>query len=244
MSPAELVRALVRRWYVLLLALLLTAAGAYHVLRPTQLYLSTAVVVLKPPVTGNQPNQYANLQPTLAAVSYAVIEQLQSPSGVAELTAAGVHGTYHLVPRNSGTSATPHYLIPTLQVQSELTDPAAADATVQRIIGIYGDHVQQLQTVHAIAATSRMSVAVLVPANAVEVHGTKSRGLAGTALLGLGGGILAALWTDRWAARRRRRKDPEPTDAHMTDHQMPRRFQEFHQSHSRARSATAESTNG
>ena len=246
MSPAELVRTLLRRWYVLLLALLLTAAGAYHVLRPTQLYLSSAVVVLKPPVTGNQPNQFANLQPTLAAVSYAVIEQLQSPSGEAELTAAGVHGTYQLVPRNSGTSATPHYLIPTLQVQSELTDPAAADATVQRIIALYTTHVQQLQTAHGIAAKARMSVDVLVPANAVEVHGTKSRGLAGTALLGLGGGVLLALWTDRWAARRRWDRDGEGdlTGSEMTEHQIPRRFQDFHQNHSRTRSATADSTSG
>src|SRR4051794_18901506 len=110
LSPADLVRTLLRRWYVLLLALVLTMAGCYHVLRPTQLYLSTAVIVLKPPVTGNQPNQFANLQPTLAAVSYAVIQQIESPAGKAELAAAGVRGTYHLVPRNSGTSATPHYL--------------------------------------------------------------------------------------------------------------------------------------
>ncbi|MFC1419624.1 hypothetical protein [Streptacidiphilus cavernicola] len=240
MSPAELVRTLLRRWYVLLLALLLTAAGAYHVLKPTQLYLSTAVVVLKPPVTGNQPNQFANLQPTLAAVSYAVIQQMESPAGEAELDAAGVAGTYHLVPRNSGTSATPHYLIPTLQVQSELTDPATADGTVQKIIAIYTTHVDQLQSAHRIAEASRMSVDVLVPASAVEVHGTKSRGLAGTALLGLGGGVLAALWTDRWAKRRRLRRVGEGS----TDHQMPRRSQDFHQNHSRARSATADSTSG
>ena len=239
MSPAELVRTLLRRWYVLLLALLLTAAGAYHVLKPTQLYLSTAVVVLKPPVTGNQPNQFANLQPTLAAVSYAVIQQLESPAGVAELAAAGVHGTYHLTPRNSGTSATPHYLIPTLQVQSEVTDPTTADATVRQIIAVYTAHVDRLQTEHAIATASRMSVDVLVPASAAEVHGTKSRGLAGTALLGLGGGVLAALWTDRWALRRRRRREGV-----MTEHQMPRRFQDFHQSHSRPRSTTADSTSG
>jgi hypothetical protein len=205
-SPAELLRALLRRWYVLLVALLLTAGGAYHVLRPTQLYLSTAVVVLKPPVTGNQPNQFANLQPPLAAVSYALIQQMESPAGVAELAAAGVHGTYHLVPRNSGTSATPHYLIPTLQVQSELTDPATADATVLQLIAVYSKHLQDLQTEQQVAADSRMSVDVLVPPNAVQVHGTKSRGLAATALIGGGGGVLAALWADQLLLARARRR--------------------------------------
>ena len=54
MSPRDVAEALLRRWYVLLLGLLLTAAGAYPVLRPTPEFLSSAVVVLKPPVTGNQ----------------------------------------------------------------------------------------------------------------------------------------------------------------------------------------------
>ncbi|MHA6765002.1 hypothetical protein [Streptacidiphilus sp. PAMC 29251] len=237
MSPAELVRALLRRWYVLAVALLLTMAGCYHVLRPTQLYLSSAVVVLKPPVTGNQPNQFANLQPTLAAVSYAVLQQLESPAGEQELAAAGVHGTYHLVPRNSGTSATPHYLIPTVQVQSELTDPDAANSTVQRIITLYTAHVQALQTDHRIANASMMSVDVLVPPSALAVHGTKSRGLAGTLLLGGAGGVLAALWTDRLLLGRQRKRE-------LTEHQMPRRSQDFHQNHSLARSTTAESTSG
>jgi hypothetical protein len=49
-----------------------------------------------------------------------------------------------------------------------------------------------------------MSVTVLVAPSAAEVYGTKSRGLVGVALLGLVGGVLVALWTDRWALRRRR----------------------------------------
>lgn len=50
--------------------------GAYHVLRPQTQFVSSAVIVVKPPVTGNQPNQLTNLQPPLAAVSYAIVEQL------------------------------------------------------------------------------------------------------------------------------------------------------------------------
>lgn len=81
MSPGELFRTLRRRWYVLVLAAVLAAAGALQVLRPTRTYVSTAIVVLKPPVTSNQPNQLANLQPPLAAVSFAAVEQLDSPTG-------------------------------------------------------------------------------------------------------------------------------------------------------------------
>ncbi|MFD4560229.1 hypothetical protein ACFWP5_38940 [Streptomyces sp. NPDC058469] len=205
MSPGNVADALLRRWYVLVVALLLTAAGAYQVVRPVPQYVGSAVVVLKPPVTQNQPNQYTNLQPPLAVVSYGVIQQLQSPAGTRELSAAGVHGTYHLVPRNSGTSATPRYLIPSLQVQSQASDPDGATTAVSRIIDVYTRHVEQLQTAQRVPAGSRITASVLVSPSAAEVQGDKSRGLAGVALLGAAGGVLGALWLDRYLMRRSRK---------------------------------------
>lgn len=212
MSPRDVAEALLRRWYVLLLALLLTAAGAYPVLRPTPEYLSSAVVVLKPPVTGNQPNQLTNLQPPLATLSYGVVQQLESPSGRRELESAGVHGTYQLIPRNSGTSATPAYLIPSLQVQARAAGPDEANTAVRRIIDVYAGHVTQLQEAQRVAAGARITASVLVAPSAAQVQGTKSRALAGTALLGGLAAILGALWFDQYAMRRRKRKadSPEP----------------------------------
>lgn len=214
MSPRDVAEALLRRWYVLVLALLLTAAGAYPVIRPAPQYLSSAVVVLKPPVTGNQPNQLTNLQPPLATLSYGVIQQLESPTGRKELTSAGVHGTYQLIPRNSGTSATPAYLIPSLQVQARAGNPDEANTAVRRIIDVYAEHVSDLQAAQGISAGARISSSVLVAPSAAQVQGTKSRALAGTALLGGFAGILGALWFDQYALRRRNRKggspDPRP----------------------------------
>jgi hypothetical protein len=205
MTPGEVVLALVRRWYVLLFALLLTAVGAYHVTHPREQYLSTAVVVVKPPVTGNQPNQFTNLQPPLAAVSYAIVQQLQSPAGTSELRAAGVApGTWTLVPRNSGTSVTPAYLIPSLQVQVRYGDATAADTMVGRIVSVYSAHLEKLQTAQHIPADAMMSADLLVPPGAVPVVGAKTRALAGVAILGAVGGVLAALWTDRLLAAHRR----------------------------------------
>lgn len=208
MSPRDVAEALLRRWYVLLLALLLTAAGAYRVLHPTPQYLSSAVVVLKPPVTGNQPNQLTNLQPPLATLSYGVVQQLRSPSGYRELNAAGVHGTYQLIPRNSGTSATPRYLIPSVQVQAQRGGAVEADAAVQRVIDAYTRHVTALQETLGIAPAARISASVLVAPSAAPVQGTRTRALAGTALLGATAGILGALWFDQYALRRRTRKEP------------------------------------
>ncbi|MEU6554460.1 hypothetical protein ABZ915_29935 [Streptomyces sp. NPDC046915] len=207
MSPRDVAEALLRRWYVLLLALALTAAGAYKVLHPAPQYLSSAVVVLKPPVTGNQPNQLTNLQPPLATLSYGVIQQIESPAGRKELDAAGVHGTYQLIPRNSGTSATPRYLIPSVQVQAQRAGAVEADSAVSRVIEVYTKHVADLQGAQGIAPASRISASVLVAPSAAPVQGNRTRALAGTALLGGIAGILGALWFDQYALRRRKRKD-------------------------------------
>lgn len=115
-------------------------------------------------------------------------------------------GTYTLVPRNSGTSVTPQYLIPSLQIQARLADPAGADTQVRAIISVFGDHLAALQAAQDIPAASRMSVDLLVPPNAVPVVGIRSRALAGVALSGAVGGTLAALWTDRRLTARKRRR--------------------------------------
>ncbi|WKV71146.1 hypothetical protein AW27_006140 [Streptomyces sp. PCS3-D2] len=252
MSPGELVRALRRRWYVLVVAVLLAATGGVAVLRPGPVHLSSAIVVLKPPVTSRQPNQLANLQPPLAAVSYGVVQQLESAEGGAELKAAGVAGAYQMTPRNSGTSVTPRHLIPSLQIQVEHSDPDVADASVRKIIEIYTRHLTELQTQQGIPDAARMSVDLLVPPHAAARNGDRVRSLAGVALLATVCGAAATLWTDRLLTRRNRRRresadaDPQvpPVEPVETGHQIPRRFQERHHSHSRPRSATADSTSG
>jgi hypothetical protein len=215
-SPRDVAEALLRRWYVCVLALLLTAVGAYPVIRPAPQYLSSAVVVLKPPVTGNQPNQLTNLQPPLATLSYGVIQQLASPAGRKELNSAGVHGRYQLIPRNSGTSATPAYLIPSLQVQARGADPVEADTAVRRIIDVYSRHVSGLQEAQGISAGARINASVLVAPSAAPVQGTKSRAVAGTALLGATAALLSALWFDQYALRRRNRKGTSPDPRHQS----------------------------
>ncbi|GAA3398369.1 hypothetical protein GCM10017752_61190 [Streptomyces roseoviridis] len=217
LTPEGLARALLRRWYVLVLAALVTAAACYPALRPAPRYQSSAVLVVKPPRTDNQPNQLTNLQPSLAMVSYAVVQRLQSPAGRAELRAAGVHGTYRLTPRNSGTSATPYYSIPTLQVEAEQPAPADADRVVQTIIAVYGRHLHALQREQGVPAATLLTVDLVNRPGTVALPPNRTRALAGVGLLGTLTGVLAALWTERYAtARRRRRPGHEVSAPHRT----------------------------
>lgn len=206
LTPEGLARVLLRRWYVLVLAALVTGAACYPALRPAPRYQSSAVLVVKPPRTDNQPNQLTNLQPSLAMVSYAVVQQLQSPAGRAELRAAGVHGTYRLTPRNSGTSATPYYSIPTLQIESEQTRPEEADRQVQLIIGVYGRHLSTLQAGQRVPSAAQLTVDLVNRPGTVALPPNRTRAVAGVGALGTLAGVMSALWIERLAAARRGRR--------------------------------------
>ncbi|MEV5972694.1 hypothetical protein [Streptomyces sp. NPDC051921] len=211
LTPEGLARVLLRRWYVLVLAALVTGAACYPALRPAPRYQSSAVLVVKPPRTDNQPNQLTNLQPSLAMVSFAVVQQLQSPAGRAELREAGVRGTYRITPRNSGTSATPYYSIPTLQIEAERSAPEAADRTVQAIIGVYSRHLNALQAAQGVPAATLLTVDLVNRPGTVALPPNRSRAFAGVGFLGALSGVVSALWAERYAtARRRRRAEPEP----------------------------------
>lgn len=67
-----------------------------------------------------------------------------------------------------------------------------------------------IQEAQGIAPEARINASVLVTPSAAQVQGTKSRALAGTALLGGLVAILGALWFDRYALRRRGRQDASP----------------------------------
>ncbi|MCX2183848.1 hypothetical protein KV205_25435 [Streptomyces sp. SKN60] len=211
LTPEGLARVLLRRWYVLLLAALVTAAACYPALRPAPRYQSSAVLVVKPPRTDNQPNQLTNLQPSLAMVSYAVVQRLQSPAGRAELKAAGAHGSYRLTPRNSGTSATPYYSIPTLQVEAEQTAPEEADRVVQVVIDVYERHLQALQAEQKVPAGTLLTVDLVNRPGTVALPPNRTRAYAGVGALGTLAGVVCALWTERYAAGRRRRQEAGPT---------------------------------
>ncbi|MFF9197545.1 Wzz/FepE/Etk N-terminal domain-containing protein [Streptomyces sp. NPDC014779] len=223
LTPEGLVRVLLRRWYVLLLAALVTGAACYPSLRPPPRYQSSAVLVVKPPRTDNQPNQLTNLQPSLAMVSYAVVQRLQSPAGRAELKSAGAHGSYRLTPRNSGTSATPYYSIPTLQIESEQSAPEEADRVVQRVIDVYARHLEQLQAEQKVPAAARLTVDLVNRPGTVALPPNRTRAFAGVGALGVLTGVVCALWTEQYAGgrRARRKAGPAPRTPLSARHRAP-----------------------
>jgi hypothetical protein len=188
---------------VLALAAVLAVAGALVVVKPGVVYRSTAVVRVKPPETRQDPTGMTDFRPSLAIIGAAVVTMLKSDSGAAELRRAGVRGDYDLVPRNTGTTKTEAYVVPTVEVSVRGTDPKETDREVGVVIQHFDDHLRALQDSLHVPAQRYITSDELVPATALPVQGVKSRGLFGVAALTTVVGVAVALWVEE-AARRRK----------------------------------------
>ncbi|WP_280715739.1 hypothetical protein [Kitasatospora sp. MAP5-34] len=208
MSFRNVVRALMRRWLVLVLAAGLTLAGALVVVKPGLVYMSTAVVRVKPPEARQDPGGLTDFRPSLAIIGAAVVTVLKSRSGEAELRSAGVSGAYDLQPRNTGTTKTEAYVVPTVEISVRGTDPTETDREVDIIIKAFAAQLRMLQDGLNVPAQQYITSDELVPATALPVMGVKSRGLIGVAALGTVGGVAVSLWTDEYLRRRRPRSSP------------------------------------
>ncbi|MFB7665463.1 hypothetical protein ACFC1R_16170 [Kitasatospora sp. NPDC056138] len=206
MSFREVVRALLRRWYVLLLVAALSLGGAVVVAKPETSYRSAAVVRVKPPETPQDPTGMTDFRPSLAIIGAAVVTVLKSPSGTAELHRAGVSGDFDLAPRNTGTTKTEAYVVPTVEVSVRGADPNETNREVGILVEHFETELQKLQNGLNVPRQRYITSDQLVPPTALPVLGVKSRGLVGVAALGTLLGVAAALWTDEYARTRVRRR--------------------------------------
>lgn len=204
MSPREFLSALRRRWYVVAVVLFATALGGWHVKHAQPLYQGTSIIVLAPPQQVTAPNKLAAVTPSLAVAGLAVNMALTDQSQAATLRQAGVIGDYTITPRNSGTDETPQYYVPSELISVETADPTVALHSVTVLQGIYAQQLASWQTDQGVLPESQITAQVLAPPGVQEVLGAHSRGLIGTALLGLGAAIVLPLWADRYIRSRGR----------------------------------------
>jgi hypothetical protein len=196
-SPREVIAVLRLRWYVVAVVLFATALGGWHVKHVQPLFQGTAIVVLAPPVQVTAPNKLAATTPSLAVAGLAVNMALLDRSQDARLRQDGVIGDYTITPRNSGTDETPQYYVPSELISVEAGDPTVALHSVTVLQALYNQQLADWQTEQGVATESQITAQVVAPPGVQEVLGAHSRGLIGTALLGVAAAIVLPLWYDR-----------------------------------------------
>lgn len=201
---------LTRRWYIVLVGMLLTSVGGAQAARPPSRYLGSAVVVLQSPVSPDTPNPLTGLYPSVAITGAAVADRMRSPRAKAEFRAAGVAGPYEFLPRNTGTNQEPHYVIASMTITSIAGDEESALRALTVLTAAFDRELTALQDRWNVAPHLRITVATLVPPSAVLLSHSASRAVLGAGLLGAITTAAITLWSDEILRRRKQRAELLP----------------------------------
>ena len=204
-SLREVLSVIRSRWYVAAVVLLVTAVAGYWVHHPKPTFVGTCVVVLEPPADPTAPNRLSAVTSSIATAGYMVNLAVMDSSQTEALRRAGVVGVYAITPNNNGTAETPQYDLPSEVLTVETGDPATAVSGVTALEAAYAKRFQEIQAEDGVPKSLWITPQMLVPPVAQQVIGSRSRGLIGVAVLGLGAMVILPIWYDRWAARRRGR---------------------------------------
>lgn len=211
MSFREVIETVRSRWYVAAIVLLVTLAVGWKVDHPPRVFQATTVLLLVPPPDPSSPNALAATTPSIAATGVMVDTLLSADTSKEMLRKAGVTGDYALNPRNNGTVQTPQYTVPAEQLTVTGSDPNTAVTSVTRLARVFMEQLDDLQARADVPRSLRITTQVLVAPAVAQVRGSKSRGLAGVALIGLIGVVVLPNWYDRYMRRRHRRADSAAT---------------------------------
>lgn len=195
------------RWYVAAVVLLVTCAMGWKVDHPPRVFQATTVLLLVPPPDPSSPNALAATTPSIAATGVAVDTLLNASTSKERLRKAGVTGDYMLNPRNNGTVQTPQYTVPAEQLTVTGADPNAALTSVANLAVVFVQQLDDLQARADVPKSLRITTQVLVSPAVTQVRGSKTRGLAGVAVIGIIGAVVLPSWYERYMRRRHRRAE-------------------------------------
>lgn len=210
MTFRELIETVRARWYVAAVVVLVTMAAGWKVDHPPKVFQASTVILLVPPPLPSSPNALAAATPSIAATGLLVDSVLGDATSADRLRKAGVTGDYSLTPRNNGTVQTPKYTVPAEQLSVTGGDPNAALTSVTNLASVFIAELNDLQTRTDVPQSMRITTQLLVSPAVAQVHGSKLRGLAGVALLGMIALVVAPVWFDRYLRRRNRRAQEAP----------------------------------
>jgi hypothetical protein len=207
MTIWEWLTALLRRWPVLVIGLLCTMAAVYLVHKRPVAYQSCASVILAAPKSPQFPNIYNDPHASLVDAAGVIATQLMSGQVQQQLRGDGATADYQAQVHNSGTTETPAYSEPEMDVCSSSYDSAMSLRTTDAVVKEFGTILRQRQLAAHIKPAFRVTDVVIASPGALPVLGRPSQAYLGVGVLGIILTLGAALWVDqllRYRARRRK----------------------------------------
>lgn len=204
---------LLRRWYVVAICVALTFAGSLLLLHRPPVYFTQFDVVLLPPLESVNPNTLRQDPYGMVPMAGVLVEEynrghhpLDMSTADTTLYGEGLERGERVRMRNVGNQWLPIYNHPVIDVQ--VVDPSRTrvESEADRIAEDLEAILDRRQNELGVRPSSRMSAEV-APKDFViqEISGSRTRTAGGLALLGGSLTIVAVLWVERLARRRRHR---------------------------------------
>lgn len=222
MFAMDAFRVLVRRWYIVLAGLVLTAitgAAALFVV-PTEYQASGQVMLLLPPIASGvdtPSNPYLNLPPELTITASIIAGSVTTKDMQEEMVDSGFPSEYS-VALNPGSG-------PTLLITTTDSDPGAAERTRDEVIDRLRAELERIQSEVDVPERQLITARTdSVGLGAEVLPGSKVRALAVIGALGVVLTLLVTFAVDRMLKgrdRRRRRRAPERTPAETDLERQP-----------------------
>lgn len=211
----DLVRAMRKRWYVLIPGLAVTVLAAVLAMRvvPPTLQATGSVLLISPSVEmgangdpATPTNPYLNFGAPLGATAEVVSAAVTSDRTAKELKRNGATGTYQV-------AIDPNSSAPILSVEATADDNARALATLKAVIIEIHDQLQAIQADAGAPANQYIKTEVVTSSQeATPVHGSLIRVLAVIVLLGVLGSCGAVVLVEGISRGRTRRNQAPDSD--------------------------------
>lgn len=212
MYLGDVLRSLRRRWYLVLVALLIAAAGTFAVsTRVVPSHVSTASIVLVPPVDSEDPqlNRFLDLSNVATSVDV-VVRSMSSSTVVADLQDQ-VPGATYTIATDPATSA------PVLLVTSTADDAGPAQEMLEAVLAQVPRSLADIQDEVGIAQSRQITSLVVAQDEEPTVDNSTRVRVLGVAFVGLFGVLLLAIAAYDGIAGRRRSPKDRPGDGRRAE---------------------------
>jgi uncharacterized membrane protein len=224
MTARELLRLVIRRWYLMLVGAAITIAALYLATHRPGVYWTQFNVVVLAPVYEYYPNNLADAHYALGPTAGVLVTDwngehrpLLTASGDTTLFGEGKRQAIEIRMPNEGTQWLPLYYSPKIDVQVVDSDPAKVAREAQRVGAELNGLLERRQDALAIRPSVRMTT-IMSPAEPTVSYMSGSPARAALAI-GLVGAILttvAVYWIERWSLWRHSRKLRNPNHSGAT----------------------------
>ncbi len=213
MTSRELLRLVLRRWYLVLLGALVSAVMLGVIWKQPGLYWTQFDVVVLAPTTKLNPNNIEDPRFSMAPMAGVMVTELNGDKRPRLLASAdttlfgeGLREGVRVRLPNTGSQWLPMYNRPRIDVQVVSRDPVVVERKARAITEQLVAVLDRRQSELGIIPSMRMS-AIATPEDPVVAHitGNRNRAALGMAMLGATLTTFAVYLWEKWRLGRRRR---------------------------------------